>query len=218
MQFRGAVFTGCSFLFSPVDLFFPFSPGSLCNLVRKWPQNVEKVAGFPGGEKSVESCHVSGCHGFFRSRKLRSECCPYPEETGCHWTGHSGLRESHEKSCLVGLVTWLQVHANELEHEAMEHAEQISELMTKLDEQMRLNTDLTLLFQPQTVTPHKQHTPIKHLAKGRLWVDSCSIFGRFRSETTKPTKTQPKTDSKLTLSRIPTGVYSLRRGEGLWLK
>ena len=34
------------------------------------------------------------------------------------------------------------MQANELEHEAMEHAEQISELMTKLDEQMRLNTDL----------------------------------------------------------------------------
>ena len=37
----------------------------LSSLVRKWPQNVEKFARFPGGEKSVESCHVCGCHGFF---------------------------------------------------------------------------------------------------------------------------------------------------------
>ena len=37
----------------------------------------------------------------------------------------------------------------------------------------------TFLFQPQTVTPHKQHTPIEHLARGRLWVDSWSIFGQF---------------------------------------
>ena len=43
---------------------FPLSPGFLCNLVRKSPQNVEKVARFTGGEKSAESCHVSGCHGF----------------------------------------------------------------------------------------------------------------------------------------------------------
>ena len=25
---------------------------------------MEKTPRFPGGEKSVESCHVSGCHGF----------------------------------------------------------------------------------------------------------------------------------------------------------
>ena len=61
---------------SPLDflnllqwIFFPFSPGFLCNLVRTWPQNVEKIAQFPGGEKSVESCHVSGCHGFFSPEK-----------------------------------------------------------------------------------------------------------------------------------------------------
>ena len=55
------------FDFSPVD-FFHFSPGSLCNFVSKWAQDVEKFARFPGGEKRVESCHVSGCHGFFPSR------------------------------------------------------------------------------------------------------------------------------------------------------
>ena len=47
---------------SPLDFLncFPFSPGFLCSLVRKWPQNVEKVARFPGGEKSAEPCHVFG--------------------------------------------------------------------------------------------------------------------------------------------------------------
>ena len=60
LQYRGAVFTG-SFECSPLD-FFPFLQ-VLC--VRKWPQNVEKIAQFPSGEKSVESCHVSCCHGFF---------------------------------------------------------------------------------------------------------------------------------------------------------
>ena len=33
-------------------------------LSTKSPQNVDKTAQFPGGEKSVESCHVSGFHGF----------------------------------------------------------------------------------------------------------------------------------------------------------
>ena len=32
--------------------FFPLSPGFLCNLVRKSPQTMEKIARFPGGEKS----------------------------------------------------------------------------------------------------------------------------------------------------------------------
>ena len=52
------------FLVSPVYV-LPFSPGALCNLVRKSPQHMEKIARSPGGEKSAESCHVSGCHGFF---------------------------------------------------------------------------------------------------------------------------------------------------------
>ena len=67
--------------FAPVAS-LPFSPGSLCNSVRKSPQKLEKIARFPGSEKSVESCHVSGCHGFFRSRKdlkenppLHVSCC-----------------------------------------------------------------------------------------------------------------------------------------------
>ena len=55
LHFRGAVSTG-SFEFSPVD----FSTGFLCNLVRKSPQNVEKIARFLGGEKSAESGHVPG--------------------------------------------------------------------------------------------------------------------------------------------------------------
>ena len=45
------------FEFSPVD-FLPFSSGFLCHLVRKSPQMCRK-------ERCVESCHVSGCHGFF---------------------------------------------------------------------------------------------------------------------------------------------------------
>ena len=49
-----------------------------CTLVRKSPQNVEKIARFPGGEKSVESCHVSGCHGFFSSP--RSKLRPGPSK------------------------------------------------------------------------------------------------------------------------------------------
>ena len=53
----------------------------------------------------------------------------------------------------------------------------------------------TLLFQPQTVTPQKQYTPIEHLARGRLLVDSWSVFGQFRS---KMTKSRPKTDRKPT--------------------
>ena len=40
---------------------FNFRSLFLCNLIRKSPQNMEKVARFPG----VESCHVSGCPWFF---------------------------------------------------------------------------------------------------------------------------------------------------------
>ena len=70
LQFRG--FSPLEFgRFSPVFLqcissseLFPFSPGFLCNLVRKSPQNVERIARFPGGVKVAESCHVSSCHDF----------------------------------------------------------------------------------------------------------------------------------------------------------
>ena len=48
-----------------MDLFFLFLQGFLCSSVGKSPQNVEKIARFPGGEKSAESCHACGCHGFF---------------------------------------------------------------------------------------------------------------------------------------------------------
>ena len=44
--------------------FLPFFPFTVCNLVGKWPQNVEKKARCPGGEQSVGSCHISGCYGF----------------------------------------------------------------------------------------------------------------------------------------------------------
>ena len=38
-------------------------------LPRKVHQNLERLAGLPGGEKGVESCHVSGCYGFFGGPK-----------------------------------------------------------------------------------------------------------------------------------------------------
>ena len=62
-------------ILSSVD-FLPFSPGLLCNLVRKWPQNVDKIARFPGGETSVESCHVCGCHGVFGPEGAVLFLCP----------------------------------------------------------------------------------------------------------------------------------------------
>ena len=51
IQFRGAVSTDSVWIFS--SGFSPSSPGFLCNLVRRMPQNVEKIARFPGREKSV---------------------------------------------------------------------------------------------------------------------------------------------------------------------
>ena len=87
---RGVLFSGhvrprqgteiCNFgVPSPLDFLRIFSSGFffpflqvylLCNLVRKRPQNMEKIVRFPGGERGVESCHVCGCRGFFRSRFL----------------------------------------------------------------------------------------------------------------------------------------------------
>ena len=43
LQFRGAFSTG---FFVFLQRIFPLSPGLLCNLVRKSPQNVEKIAHF----------------------------------------------------------------------------------------------------------------------------------------------------------------------------
>ena len=34
-------------------------------LPKQFSRHVEKIARFLGGVKSAESCHVSGCHGFF---------------------------------------------------------------------------------------------------------------------------------------------------------
>ena len=76
---------------------------------------------------------------------------------------------------------------------------------------------MNLLFQPQTVTPHKPRAPIELLARGRLWVGSWPIFGQFRSKMTKAdlklTEDRLKTDPLQDPRRLP-----LRRGEGLWLK
>ena len=49
--FRG-IFSTRSFEFSPLF------PGFLHNLAREAPQNVEKIARFPGREKGVKFCHV----------------------------------------------------------------------------------------------------------------------------------------------------------------
>ena len=69
----------------------------------------------------------------------------------------------------------------------------------------------TLLFQPQTVTLHKPPTPIEDLSNTLQGVDFGSILGQFLVSSVKndqkPTKNRPKTDSKPTLARIPTGVY-----------
>ena len=59
----GAVSTGL-FEVSPVDC-FPFSPGLLCNLVRKWPQNVEKIA--PGRRTKRRILSRLWLSWFFRS-------------------------------------------------------------------------------------------------------------------------------------------------------
>ena len=59
---------------------------------------------------------------------------------------------------------------------------------------LRKGLDSTLLFQPQTVTPHKQHTPIEHLARGRLWVDSWSVSVKNDYNRPKPTENRLKTD------------------------
>ena len=62
-----------SYIFS--NGFYPFSPGGMCNLVRKWPENLEKVAKIAGGEIYVKSCHVSGRRGFSCSDLLISLIC-----------------------------------------------------------------------------------------------------------------------------------------------
>ena len=72
LQLWGAASTG--FLNFLQWTFFSSFWGFLCNSERKWPQNVEKIARFPGGENSVESCHVSGCHGYIRSEYGLTGC------------------------------------------------------------------------------------------------------------------------------------------------
>ena len=60
----GVTFSPLDFFgFSPVD-FSTCSPGFLCNLVEIAPKCGENCP-ISGQRKSVESCHVSGCHGFF---------------------------------------------------------------------------------------------------------------------------------------------------------
>ena len=49
--------------FLPVDIFF-FTPGCLCSFARKSPQNVKKIARFPGAE-TFRTYTKARCHGFF---------------------------------------------------------------------------------------------------------------------------------------------------------
>ena len=74
-----------NFFSSRVFLFFSIF---LCNLVRKSPQNVEKTARFMGGEKSVESCQISGCHAFFSPRVKKRGAVSEDEDMGGR--GHRG--------------------------------------------------------------------------------------------------------------------------------
>ena len=67
LQFHRSFSIGV-FGFSPV--IFPSSPDSICNLVRKSPQNMEKMARAPGGEKCIKSWHVSGCQGHAENCRL----------------------------------------------------------------------------------------------------------------------------------------------------
>ena len=55
------------FSFFLLWMFVPFCPRSMCNLIRKSPQNVDKIARFPE-KKNAESCHGSGCYGLSRSQ------------------------------------------------------------------------------------------------------------------------------------------------------
>ena len=62
LQFRGVVSTGLlNFLQCIFSCFSRFT----VQFSKEIAQIVEKFARFLGGAKSVESCHVSGCHGFF---------------------------------------------------------------------------------------------------------------------------------------------------------
>ena len=49
--------------------FFLVSPGFLGNLVRKSPEDVEKIALSPGGDKTVESCRRLWLSWVFRPRE-----------------------------------------------------------------------------------------------------------------------------------------------------
>ena len=76
LQFRGIFSTGL-LEFSPG--IFPLSPDFLCSLIGNRPETSRKIARSPSGEKNIESCHVSGCHGFFWSREIFQHIsCDFP--------------------------------------------------------------------------------------------------------------------------------------------
>ena len=60
-QFRPAVSTGYLNILHWIPSFFS---RRTVQLVRKWPNSLEKMVKIRGGETCTKSCHVSGCHGF----------------------------------------------------------------------------------------------------------------------------------------------------------
>ena len=78
-QFWGPVSTGFLLNFLQWIFVIFLQVSCVCNLVRKSPPNVEKIARFLGGEESVESCHVSGCQGQISQKYVTFFGAPRPE-------------------------------------------------------------------------------------------------------------------------------------------
>ena len=62
---------------------------------------MEKIARFPGGEKGAESCHVSGCHGFFGPEKCESNSLFMPKMTGQPGCRTMEMNGGSSTSCLA---------------------------------------------------------------------------------------------------------------------
>ena len=69
LQFRGAVSPLDFCEFSPVDFILLFLQVSSKKITSKGGENCP----MSGWRKSVESCHVSGCHGFFSPTNASTE-------------------------------------------------------------------------------------------------------------------------------------------------
>ena len=58
---------------------------------------------------------------------------------GCHWIGSLASRPSHQEACLVGHVARLQARVAELEEGMLEREKKITELMTEVEKEAKLN-------------------------------------------------------------------------------